>query len=394
MTARQHSTAYQSYYERSEADNLTPLATYLLRLIHLKRTNLCVSADVTTSSALLRLAEEVGDHICILKTHADIIADFNDKTIRGLNELSRRKKFLVFEDRKFGDIGNTVQLQYTGGSLAIVRWAPIVNAHIFPGAAVITSLAEAATKAIASYNTSVSTDISASPAPSRAGSGPGEEAESEPESEDDEDEDGDDDTDEEPEADDGRNGRKHSVVSVSTTISTKTEAISPTPQLKPSLSRGSTEEDDEEDENEDMLKSQLEALGPPPFYRSLLLLAQMSSEANFFTPEYTSACVREARNNRDFVMGFIAQQGLNSEPEDNFITMTPGVQKAAGGDGKGQQYNTPRMVVAEQGADVIIVGRGILNAADRRKEALEYRKQGWLAYEERLRAGRSRRTGR
>ncbi|KAK6425364.1 orotidine 5'-phosphate decarboxylase, partial [Oleoguttula sp. CCFEE 5521] len=333
MAARQHSTAYQSYYERSEADNLTPLATYLLRLIHFKRTNLCVSADVTTSNALLRLAEEVGDHICILKTHADIIADFNDKTIRGLNELSRRKKFLVFEDRKFGDIGNTVQLQYTGGPLAIVRWAPIVNAHIFPGATVITSLAEAASKAITSYNTSVSTDISASPAPSRGG--PGEEAESESESEDDEeDDDEDDDADKEAEPDDGRNGRKQSVVSVSTTISTKTEAISPTPQLKASLSRGSTEEDDDDDEDEDTLKSQLEALGPPPFYRSLLLLAQMSSEANFFTPEYTSACVREARKNRDFVMGFIAQQGLNSEPDDNFITMTPGVQKAAGGDGK------------------------------------------------------------
>jgi uridine monophosphate synthetase len=101
-----HPTAYQSYAERSEALNLTPLATYLLRLIHLKRTNLCVSADVTNSNDLLRLAEEVGEHICILKTHADIISDFNDKTVRGLNELSKRKKFLVFEDRKFGDIGS------------------------------------------------------------------------------------------------------------------------------------------------------------------------------------------------------------------------------------------------------------------------------------------------
>lgn len=101
-----HPTAYQTYAERSEAPNLTPLATYLLRLIHLKRTNLCVSADVTTSSELLRLAEEVGEHICVLKTHADIISDFNDRTIRGLNELARRKKFLVFEDRKFGDIGS------------------------------------------------------------------------------------------------------------------------------------------------------------------------------------------------------------------------------------------------------------------------------------------------
>lgn len=106
-----HPTAYQSYAERSESTTLTPLATYLLRLIHLKQSNLCVSADVTTSHELLRLAEEVGDSICILKTHADIVSDFNDKTIRGLNELSRRKKFLVFEDRKFGDIGSTSKIQ-------------------------------------------------------------------------------------------------------------------------------------------------------------------------------------------------------------------------------------------------------------------------------------------
>jgi uridine monophosphate synthetase len=101
-----HPTAYQTYAERSEDPNLTPLATYLLRLIYLKRTNLCVSADVTTTNELLALAEDVGDHICILKTHADIISDFNDKTIRGLNEISRRKQFIVFEDRKFGDIGS------------------------------------------------------------------------------------------------------------------------------------------------------------------------------------------------------------------------------------------------------------------------------------------------
>jgi uridine monophosphate synthetase len=103
MAAAMHPTAYQTYAERSEDPNLTPLATYLLRLIHVKRTNLCVSADVTTTN---ELAEDVGDHICILKTHADIISDFNDKTIRGLNEISRRKQFIVFEDRKFGDIGS------------------------------------------------------------------------------------------------------------------------------------------------------------------------------------------------------------------------------------------------------------------------------------------------
>ncbi|KAM0713727.1 hypothetical protein Q7P37_010689 [Cladosporium fusiforme] len=390
MAATMHTTAYQSYAERSEDPNLTPLSTYLFSLMHLKRTNLCVSADVTTTNELLSLAEDVGDHICILKTHADIISDFNEKTIRGLNELSRRKKFIVFEDRKFGDIGNTVQLQYTAGPLNIVRWAPIVNAHIFPGPAVITSLAEAAKQAINAFNTSVSTDISASPTTSALSSGI-------------------DDEDNEKAGypngtleDDDRKPRKHSVVSVSTTISTKTEAISPQPTLRGSVSRGSTEGGpsspdamaggaDDEDANEEHRKAALEQLGPPPFYRALLLLAQMSSKDNFFYPQYTAACAEHARKNRDFVMGFIAQSPMNKEQGDNFITMTPGVQKVAGGDSKGQQYNTPHKVITENGADVIIVGRGIYGVVDRKREALEYRKQGWAAYEERLRAGRNRR---
>jgi uridine monophosphate synthetase len=101
-----HATLGQSYCERSYHPDISPLAAYLLRLMHFKQTNLCVSADVTTSAELLRVAEEVGDHICILKTHADIVRDFGDRTIRGLNEVARRRKFLVFEDRKFGDIGS------------------------------------------------------------------------------------------------------------------------------------------------------------------------------------------------------------------------------------------------------------------------------------------------
>jgi len=105
-TADRHHTLFQTYGERSERPNLTPLSTYLLRLIHIKQTNLCVSADVTSSSELLRLAEDVGDHICVLKTHADMIKGFGDKTIRGLEEIARRKRFLVFEDRKFMDIGS------------------------------------------------------------------------------------------------------------------------------------------------------------------------------------------------------------------------------------------------------------------------------------------------
>ena len=65
--------------------------------------------------------------------------------------------------------------------------------------------------------------------------------------------------------------------------------------------------DDDEASEEDRLAA-LEHLGSPPYFRALLLLAQMSSKDNFFFPQYTDACATHARLNRNFVMGFIAQK--------------------------------------------------------------------------------------
>jgi uridine monophosphate synthetase len=275
----------------------------------------------------------------------------------------------------------TVQRQYTAGPLSIAKWAEIVNAHIFPGPAIVTALKQAAHDAIAVYNSSVSTEISVgSPAQDSAhsdedaiplppeviasssaqggqrSSGQDDAMLNEP----------------------ARDTRKASIVSITTTISAKTEPISPQPTPA------------------------LDALGEEsladasPYLRALLLLAEMSSEGNLLTSDYTQQCVAVARQNKDFVIGFIAQHALNSEDADNFLTMTPGVslppagkeEGATMGDELGQRYNTPRQVVLEQGGDVIIVGRGIIRADDPAAEAERYRMEGWRAYEERIGTGR------
>lgn len=384
-----------------------------------KQTNLCLSADVTTTSELLDVAEECGDSICLLKTHCDIISDFGQRTVKGLTEIAARKRFLIFEDRKFGDIGNTVQTQYAAGTHRIASWADLTNAHIFPGPAIITALKSAAESAISAASATVATEIYGGTGAQRKlpfrdkGKGIGVKESSD----DDEDEDESDDDEEEEEEEEGSgdsdssqqasaarseprptSDRKPSVVSISTTISSSLEYASPPTGSAPQA------------------PSSITNLERPPNARGLLLLAQMSSADNLFTPAYTTKCVELARQHRDFVTGFITQEALNRESGDNFICMAPGVsipaesskaqaaqasssklQQQTGssstrksgaspttskGDSLGQQYNDPRSVVMK-GIDVIIVGRGILNADDSEEEAERYRVEGWRAIQER-----------
>lgn len=101
-----HHTLQKSFLARASLPSTSPLAGFLYRLMGTKKSNLCLSADVTTTAELLQVADELGTSIVVLKTHADIIDDFGEDTIQGLTEIARRQKFLIFEDRKFGDIGS------------------------------------------------------------------------------------------------------------------------------------------------------------------------------------------------------------------------------------------------------------------------------------------------
>ncbi len=234
-----------------------PVTQKLARLMQQKQSNLALSADVTTAKALMDLATSVADDIVILKTHIDIITDFTPDLTKCLRQLADEKGFLLFEDRKFADIGNTVLHQVKDGVYHIASWADIINAHLLPGLGIIDGL-----KA-------------------------------------------------------GCNGRD---------------------------------------------------IG-------LLLLAQMSSKQNLFTKSYTDITVQQAHKNKDFVMGFIAQEKLSED--DDLVTMTPGVSFHDKGDALGQNYHTPEYVLKEKKSDIVIVGRGIYAAENPRRTAQEYRQKSW-----------------
>lgn len=131
-----------TYAERA-AIAKNPAAKALFELIEEKKTNLCVAADLTQSAELIKLAELVGPSICCLKTHCDVVSDWTSETATELRRLSKAHKFLIFEDRKFADIGNTVVHQCKDGYHKIAEWADFVNAHPLPGPGIVDGLKEA-----------------------------------------------------------------------------------------------------------------------------------------------------------------------------------------------------------------------------------------------------------
>lgn len=238
----------------------SPLAQKLLGTILAKQTNLCLSADVTDSQSLLQLAKALGPEICLLKTHIDIIRDFTPKLTQELRQIADDHGFLIFEDRKFADIGSTVKQQYAGGIFKIAEWADIVNAHSLPGPGIIQGLAEIAV----------------------------------------------------------------------------------------------------------------------PKSRGILLLAEMSSKGHLMSASYQQATVDMAKEYANVVLGFITQHQVSPEPQ--WLNCTPGIGLNAAGDNLGQQYTSPKQAILKQGSDIIIVGRGILSAPDRKQEAKRYQQAGWEAY--------------
>ncbi|MBI2411014.1 MAG: orotidine-5'-phosphate decarboxylase [Candidatus Kerfeldbacteria bacterium] len=118
------------------------VAQKLLLTMEEKETNLTLSADVTKASEMIDLIDKLGDEICMAKIHIDVLEDFTPAVIDSLQELKEKHGILLFEDRKFADIGNTAQMQYAKGIYRIVEWADLITLHAVMGPGMVEGLRE------------------------------------------------------------------------------------------------------------------------------------------------------------------------------------------------------------------------------------------------------------
>ncbi|GJQ80188.1 hypothetical protein Trydic_g23765 [Trypoxylus dichotomus] len=135
-----------SYKDRANCTSNT-ITKKLFEIMLEKETTLCIAADLTQTMDILKLAELVGPHICLFKTHIDIIEDFNDSFITSLKEIACKHNFILFEDRKLADIGKTVQLQYEKGIFHISSWAEVITAHSVMGKGTLDVIRQSTSKA-------------------------------------------------------------------------------------------------------------------------------------------------------------------------------------------------------------------------------------------------------
>ncbi|MEC7507602.1 MAG: orotidine-5'-phosphate decarboxylase [Candidatus Thermoplasmatota archaeon] len=104
-----------------------------------KRSLVCLAADRNTMAGLFELLEAVGPHVAALKTHVDLVDDWSAEAWAAFCEAAHEANLLIFEDRKFADIGKISRAQMAG-IYDVRSWANLVTAHLISGPDIVDGL--------------------------------------------------------------------------------------------------------------------------------------------------------------------------------------------------------------------------------------------------------------
>ena len=130
--------ASEAWGVRWDASTL-PMAKTFMQVACRKQSLVCLAADRYTMAELFELLEAVGASISALKTHVDLIDDWNMEEWERFCERAQALDLLIFEDRKFADIGKISRKQM-GGIYNIKEWSDLVTAHLISGPDIVDGL--------------------------------------------------------------------------------------------------------------------------------------------------------------------------------------------------------------------------------------------------------------
>ncbi|HIK78431.1 MAG: orotidine-5'-phosphate decarboxylase [Methanobacteriota archaeon] len=120
----------------------SPIAKKYMTVACQKRSIVCLAADRNTLLGLGELIDQVGPYISALKTHVDLVDDWTPEGWAELCDKARQANLLIFEDRKFADIGGITRNQMAG-IYDIRSWSDLVTAHFISGPDIVDSLQSA-----------------------------------------------------------------------------------------------------------------------------------------------------------------------------------------------------------------------------------------------------------
>lgn len=108
--------------------------------------NIIWAADVGTMKALFADIEKYGPKISVLKLHIDTFSDYSIENLIRLQEYKQKFGFLIWEDRKFADIGNIMIKQIRNSVYSYQDWVDIFSIHGIVGFESIISVIEEDTR--------------------------------------------------------------------------------------------------------------------------------------------------------------------------------------------------------------------------------------------------------
>tara|TARA_B100000767_G_scaffold35042_1_gene29797 strand:- start:4340 stop:5137 length:798 start_codon:yes stop_codon:yes gene_type:complete len=120
-------------------NNTLPMARTYMEVACRKQSLVCLAADRRTMSELNQLLDEVGPYLAALKTHVDLIDDWSAGSWKSFCQKAQKMDLLIFEDRKFADIGK-ISRDQMAGIYDIRSWADLVTAHLISGPDIVDGL--------------------------------------------------------------------------------------------------------------------------------------------------------------------------------------------------------------------------------------------------------------